>query len=364
MNNSSSLSDEEKIKMNIHILKNKLSAAKSKLDNKKDIELIIQSLDPFKTIKYQIARKIKEKYISNAWLKCFSILMNFNILKKKSIIRHYDNASLPGAFILATKYIINNYEKECDYKWRACSLYNSQILHLGDSYGLIKQFPNNWLMDDKNDGDITNITNINDITKKLLNKTNLYTSDAGFDVSNDYNNQEILHFGVNTGQILLCLKVLQSEGICIIKHFTYLEEYTLKYLNKFSKLFRHFYFYKPVASKSLNSEIYLIGIGFLGCNSKLSQRLAIDLEYCLVNDSYSLQYEYPVKFTEIIYSKIKLHIDDQIWWLNKVVKIASDLHADNSTDYKKKVLSKIIAKYKKNPLIIYSLDRLFKIALI
>ncbi len=355
--------DTEKSKADILTIKEKLFAAKSRLDNIHHVDLITRALDPFRREKYQIAKSIGEKHVSNAWLKCFDIIMKFKLLSGKTVIRHYDGASLPGAFILATQYAVRHYINGCDYKWRACSLYDSDIPHLGDDYGLLRQFPNNWLMDEKNNGDITNIDNINNITVKLLNKTNFYTSDLGFDVSTDYNNQETLHFCANTGQILLCLKVLQVGGICVIKHYTYLEEYTLKYLSKFSKLFKYFYLYKPVASKLLNSEVYLVGIGFIGNRTTMAE----DLERCLVNKSYSLDYEFPLSFIDLIWPQLKSSVNNQVWWLDKVVQIAQTVgfsNNENNSCIDMKKINEEVRRYKSVPVIEYNSGRLFKLGLI
>jgi hypothetical protein len=365
---------EKEMKAKIGTLKKRIFAAKSQLDNVRHIELITHALDPFKRIKYQIAKRIGGKNISNAWLKCFDIIMKFGLLRGRSTVRHYDNASFPGAFILAAKYVVTHYNNNCDYKWRACSLYDPHKSHLEDDYGLFRQFPGNWLMDDCNNGDITDINNINDIAGKLLNRTNFYTSDLGFDVSSDYNNQEILHFCANTGQILLGLKVLQIGGNCIIKHYSYFEEYTLKYLSKFKKLFDQFYFYKPAASKSLNSEIYLVGIGFVGCASPATINLAEDLEHCLSNKVYSLKYEFPLSFVELIWQNMESTIESQIEWLNKVTLIAQEVEAklrnrDEARDGAdaeicvKKTIIEVVSKYKSSPVVIYSADNLFKLTL-
>lgn len=323
----------EVMQKRIETLKLDLCAAKSELDNIPHVGLITSFLDPFKEEKYKISRKTKQKYISNAWLKCFSILTRFN-LYNKSYIRHFDNAAFPGAFILATKYVITQYNATCNYNWRACSLYDINQSHLNDDYKLYKQFPNNWLMDSRNNGDITKLENINDIASKLVDKTTLYTSDLGFDVSHSYNDQEKLHFQANTGQVLLCLKVLQEGGNCVIKHYTYFEDYTIKYLNEFSKLFGKFHFYKPSTSKALNSEIYLVGLNFAKSrNFQMYTRLVYNLEYCLNYNLYALTYQFPLDFMESIWEMTKNVVNRQIIELKKIKAIRGDLQKITSSRY-------------------------------
>lgn len=339
----------------IKSLKENLQITKSKLDNIPYINIITNALDPFRREKYNISQNIGEDNISNAWLKCFSIITRFQLLHNKPYIRHYDNASFPGAFILATEYIIKTYYNQCDYQWRACSLYDPLQPHLNDDYKLYEQYPEKWLMDSENNGDVTKLENLNNIAAKLQNKTNFYTSDLGFDVSSDYNNQERLHFAANTGQILLCLKVLQERGCCIIKHYTYLEDYTLKYLSEFSKLFQKFYFYKPSTSKALNSEIYLVGINFRKRNElkETYQTLVSQLENSLVYKDYNLDYyKFPLDFIKSIWPMTTNTVCRQINELNKVVAISQtvDYQAYN---VKKEILS-VAKKFRGVPLITYN----------
>ena len=66
--------------------------------------------------------------------------------------------------------------------------------------------------------------------------------------------------------MLFILYNLKNGGNCVIKHYTFFEKYTLVYLMLFSKLFKECYIYKPFSSKSLNSEVYIVGLGFNDTN--------------------------------------------------------------------------------------------------
>ena len=103
------------------------------------------------------------------------------------------NAELPGGFIGAlNQYIHGNLKK--DWDWLACSLISGQ--HLGDSFGIYRRYPWRWLQTKKMNGDVTEATNLVHIRDQVLNKfpkgVDLYTSDAGCDVSKNYNAQEEL----------------------------------------------------------------------------------------------------------------------------------------------------------------------------
>jgi hypothetical protein len=67
-------------------------------------------------------------------------------------------------------------------------------------------------MHDNNNGDVLVEANQVDFCKQLGGKVDLYTSDLGFDVSSDYNNQELIQLPANIGQILTGLLTLKKGG--------------------------------------------------------------------------------------------------------------------------------------------------------
>lgn len=261
-----------KIFSHIQNLKNTLNVTKNCLDeysiSKSAKSKLLSNFNVFKYEKYKLAKNINANNITNAWLKCYETISEFNLINSSfKEIYHFDNASLPGSFILATHHYMKTLYNSTPYIWKASSMIEKDSNnYLSDDYSLYKNYPENWIMDENNNGDITNIDNIDDIINKInINgkKVNLYTSDLGFDISQDYNNQEQLHIKANIGQILLCINLLKYGGNCVIKHYTTFELSTLSYLCIFSKLFKYCYIYKPITSKSSNSEVYIIGINFM-----------------------------------------------------------------------------------------------------
>lgn len=319
---SLAISEEENALLD---LKTRLCTAKSRLDGLPHLELISCALDQYGDKKHTISANIRESHVSNAWLKCFEILTTFKLLRRDTY--HFDNGALPGGFIKATAYILDNLYPTYYYNWRAYSLYDEKMTHLEDTYQLYEWHRSRWLMSDTNNGDITSTANIMDVKSRLKIPVNLYTSDIGFDVSEDYNNQEIAHFAVNAGQILLCIEILQSGGNCIIKHFTCFEGFTLEYLSIFFKLFESMVFHKPTSSKPLNSEVYLVGRGFLGADNedcKLLRELLID---SLNNRIFTPRYAYPTEFVRGILPYINSLVDRQIHMLDIVVETVPEINA-------------------------------------
>jgi hypothetical protein len=323
-NKTSDISKKSDIIKHILFLQHNLEKNKCRLDKYKKLisdtqfSKILSIFNIFQKEKYILAKNINGNNITNAWLKCYEILCEFNIISdltnrnKINNINHFDNASLPGSFILATHHYMKTIYPKFSYKWKASSLFDNNSKTFGDDYKLYHNYKNNWVMTKEinNNGDMTNIKCINNIVDKMgKNSIDLYTSDLGFSVDQDYNNQESLHYKANTGQIILCLKLLKIGGNCIIKHYTCFKPYTLSYLFLLGKLFEKVYITKPLTSKSSNSEVYIIGINYMNDtqndkqnntqNDKQNEilyKLLSLLEYSMINNNFC-----------IFINEIKLH---------------------------------------------------------
>lgn len=252
-------------------LKTLLDKSKSQLDELyKDKEFVSlwKNCNPFKYEKKIIAQLGNTYNVSNAWLKCYEILNHFNILPNQltsDTYLHFDNAAFPGSFILSVHHLCHTRRSYGNkYKWVASSLIEPDATD--DKYLLYKNYPNNWLMDAEFNGDVTKMDNILHFHDRLKNSVDLYTSDLGFNVASDYNNQELLHCRANIGQILSGLLTLKEGGCFITKQYTMFEAVTLSVIYATSTFFNEFYVCKPISSKSANSEIYLVGKGFKSCD--------------------------------------------------------------------------------------------------
>jgi hypothetical protein len=230
---------------------------------------VMRLFDPFSREKYIISDKINTKNITNAWLKCYELLYTFDLIPVTDKLVYFDNAAFPGSFILATHHLVNTLYKIKSFEWYASSLLPEdksveKYIPLADTYSLYENYPDRWLMHKNNNGDLSNPDNVSDFQRQLLEKegekhaVNLYTCDLGIDVSNNYNNQEILHFHLNISQIVCGLRVLKRDGHMVIKHYTIFEPFTISYIALLPMLFKEVYITKPISSKRTNSEIYIV----------------------------------------------------------------------------------------------------------
>ena len=247
-------------------LRENLDMAKSLLDgtDTRAYSKLMNLLEPFSREKITLARMSRNYNITNAWIKAYEIIYELDAAEYfNGPILHFDNAAFPGSFILAIHHYFNTIGN-CAYQWFASSLATDTAEvsgHLDDSYDLHELYSGQWLMSEKNNGDLTNPANLLDF-KARLPPVDLYTGDLGFDVSDDYNAQERLHIPAHFGQMLSGLLVMKPGGIMILKQFTFFEDATISNLAIMTQYFETVHIYKPASSKMDNSEIYVVGKNF------------------------------------------------------------------------------------------------------
>ncbi len=261
----------------LDVSKAELSVTKSKLDDeykKSRFGMFWSNFDPFKYERSNAAVLGNTMNVSNAWLKCFEIIMAYDLINhiekfENQYFVHFDNAAFPGSFVISTYHLINTlFEKYAGkYVWRASSLLEANDQNstpLEDKYKLYDTYKDHWLMHEHNNGDVLKEENQIDFCRQLGNQVDLYTSDLGFDVSSDYNNQELIQLPANIGQILTGLLTLKKGGSFITKQYTTFEPSTVAIMYAVSHFFEEFYLCKPYTSRTANSETYLAGKGFKG----------------------------------------------------------------------------------------------------
>ena len=233
--------------------------------------------DPFFEERWIFARTLCTYNISNAWLKCYEIITHFNLVPEapEGDFIHFDNAAFPGAFVLATHHLVHTMRPRwCvgdaskagapRYIWRASSLLGAAEIQkpLEDKYKLFENYPDHWLMGEGCNGDVLSEEVQRHFREVLPGTVDLYTSDLGFDVSDDYNTQEAQHYRANVGQILSGLLTLKPGGAMIVKQYTTLEAPGIALLFMLSQFFEEFHVCKPRTSRAYNGETYLVGKGF------------------------------------------------------------------------------------------------------
>ena len=269
-------------------------AAKAFMDapniNKERVIKLLSTLYVYGGLRNLVSKKFNGQAVTNAWLKIYEIVSQFGLKKYllepvnsplNQKITMYGNAELPGAFISSVNHYAHTHSIKME--WVASSLLPSQENDaLEDKYGIMANNRSKWLMDSTNDGNITNPANLrglNDRVRKVFpDGVLLYTSDAGIDVGNCFNNQEFLNLKIHYGQIIMGVLTLKKGGMFVTKHYTVAHPFTISMIVYLSQLFCEFFIVKPVTSRAANSEIYLVGRGFKGTTEADKEMLLTRLD--------------------------------------------------------------------------------------
>ncbi len=222
-------------------------------------------LDFYKPLRYIVNLKYNAQNVSNAWLKMYE-LVNYYELVSKNTKTYFANSEMPGSFIMAFNHY-NVTKNAGNTQWYASSIveHDEKKNYLEDRYQLWKRYPDRWLMGrDGNNGDTTVVENIEDFARRLKEGADLYTSDAGIDVSSNWNDQERMEAKIHLGQTVAALETLAPHGNMVLKTFTYFEPFSLGLLYILRSAFEELYISKPSSSRPSNSESYIVGKGYLG----------------------------------------------------------------------------------------------------
>ena len=323
-------------------IETKLNAAKAAMDPYEDdpeLSEALRAVDIYAGLKSTVARHYNGQVVTNAWLKMYEIAtqdlvtaartalptgsVGIGNAKYTHTLRAFCNAELPGAFICALNHLLCTQFPETRFDWVGSSLYPepSDGDILGDDYGLYSQNPDRWLMSPEMRGDVTKVADIRALVAKAkarLGKVDIYTSDAGIGVSEDYNRQEELTAHINLGQILTGLASLRTGGVLAVKTYTFVHPFSLSLIGICASLFDKFYITKPLTSRPANSEVYFVGIGYHGLPEDLEERLYDAVEH--------------FDFTPII------SIDDSAM-IESALNAARQIHMRQQVDFVKEAIS-------------------------
>ena len=261
-----------------------------------------KSTDIYAGLRNYFVNEIGEKHVTNAYLKYHEIASTFfpSHLPAKDVIL-FANAELPGAAIAS----LNHWfvQHNISFDWYASSLVpadmerggdgsiDSNNTALGDTYGFFVKNREKWLMNSKNNGDMTVAANILDVAARIGPKSpvggcHVYSHDAGIDVSGSdeqFNDQESANARLHFGCAVAGMMTMRPGAVFIAKQYSFYETFTWHAILIYASLFESFYLCKPLTSRPTNSETYLIGIGFKGISDGLAKTLLDRLENWSMN---------------------------------------------------------------------------------
>lgn len=255
-----------------------LNAAKGLMgDNAEGTKYKATKADVYKMLIKKVVN-LNGQCVSNAWLKFMELFKFIEPYVCKDNLSVFMNAELPGSSICALNHFMKT--RGINYEWIASSFVpEAGQSQLEDRYGLLGGCPENWLIGGteinvsdcvKNNsadfnGNMTDSEQVKmciNLYKSRRNKCDLYTSDAGMDVSSDYARQEEMNFKLHLGCAIVGLSCLSSGGTLICKHYTFYRDDSRALLWYYQQFFKTVILTKPVTSRPYNSETYVIGLDF------------------------------------------------------------------------------------------------------
>ncbi len=156
----------------------------------------------------------------------------------------------------------------------------------------------------------------------ITQKVDLFTADGGFDVSYDYEKQEVLVFPLLVASVKMGLEVLKKGGVFLLKVFDFYHRGTVDLLYFLSCHFQEWTLYKPSMSRPCNPEHYFIGKGFTGCTDEVLDTMRI---WCLLLEShqplhrlFQEGYSYDPAFLAYIEQQRTVSYRSQLHYLGRV----------------------------------------------
>jgi len=270
-----------------------VAAAKTRLDDIPPAAFapLARGLDLYAGLKRIMRAEYGVPVATNATLKIFEMLSGLPavpwagpLAAGAGGVRAFCNAELPGAFLVG----VNQYARQLPaaLDWaassyvpdRAAGVAADQTI-LDDEYGFLAGNPERWLVTARPDapgpagnGDMTAAAVVAAAAAEARARfagptgrgATLYTSDAGIDVTDDYNNQEAATAVLNFGQVLCGVLALAPGGSLITKQYEFTMPFNRQLLMVLASLFETLEIVKPRTSRPANSEVYVFGAGFRG----------------------------------------------------------------------------------------------------
>jgi DNA-directed RNA polymerase II subunit RPB2 len=353
---------------------------KTKLDQIEpdDFRKLSENLDLYAGLKRHFMKK-GFPFATNASLKMYELIKELNLIDCDKPIRAFCDAELPGAFIVTINHFVKTICKNPDFDWVGSSYYPEAAAKAGDltilgdeKYGFYTNNRSNWLIGPKPNalpadvsdttGDLMNgavvVTLANAVHARFASTSGatLATSDAGIDVSEDYSNQECDTSLLNYGQIIAAILALAPGGHMVTKQYTFNRPFSRSLIALVSLLFEEALVVKPVTSRPGNSEIYLVGKGFLGIEKPLAEELVQRFSVYSGDKSSPCKYaplfnpdDYKAIDEELLKAASKIHNEQQVEFLNEM----NEYYENKDFDLDLKEISNKLQKewLKKYPLV-------------
>lgn len=230
-----------------------------------------KSRDPSTAVLNKLRWEYSLEFQTQAWCKFYEIVNNFPLIsptsEKDKRLNSLHLCEAPGAFVCSLNHFLAYKYPRIEWNWTANALNpyyegNSENEMITDDRFLKMTF-DNWNFGKDFTGNITSYDNhleIVDCVKDVL----LVTADGSVDCMWDPGNQENHVSHLHYCETITALRVLNKGGSFVLKIFTMFEDSTVCLLYLLNCLFNEVHVFKPLTSKSGNSELYVVCLEYKG----------------------------------------------------------------------------------------------------
>lgn len=213
---------------------------------------------------------------TQAWCKFYEILGTFDLLPAEALqsgeLNTVHLCEAPGAFITALNHYLKTSEsaRYCDWSWTANTLNpyheaNGGGTTIADDRLIANTLPW-WFFGSDNTGDIMTQKYLLELQAFVGNvrRVDLVTADGSFDCQENPDEQEALVASLHYCEATAALLLLDPGGSFVLKMFTLYEHSSVCLLYLLNCCFGSVSVFKPATSKSGNSEVYVVCLGYDG----------------------------------------------------------------------------------------------------
>ncbi|GIX70540.1 cap-specific mRNA [Caerostris extrusa] len=249
--------------------KTRLNKTKSLLDDKgEEWRVHTNRINKTKFVINFVRQKIRPELLTQAWCKFYEILSNYDLIPKKiHAFKSLHLCEAPGAFISALNCYLCNYHRRIHWEWKANTL--------------------NPYYEDLNIKDVIKTQNPKNLQEDIGSKGafHLVTADGSIDCTDDPSEQETIVSELQFAEMIVALHNLSHGGSFVLKKFTFFESISICKMYFLNCIFKEIHVFKPCTSKSGNSEVYVICLGYDGI-------VKLDSYLEKLNQNYSMYYNF------------------------------------------------------------------------
>ena len=255
--------------------------------------------------------------ISRSYFKLHEMIKNNNLLENNSFCACL--AEGPGGFIHCINQL-SKYEKINMKKVYGITLISNDRKIPYWNQNILNHKTNDIINGVDRTGNLYKYENVEFFINHIgENYCHLVTSDGGFDYSGDYNSQETSSYKLIYCEIYTALHIQKKDGAFIVKMFDLFSYKTIQLLYLLYNCYSLIEIYKPLTSRSSNSEKYIICSGFRECPLEVKEVLK---KY--YNNCEELHIDIPDSFIEEMNVFNELFVCSQMKMIKGILKMIKE----------------------------------------